>query len=74
MVEQGDIDEFYSITLYPNGNKHFDEVLPEYIERLTEQAKPYVFGCTFEKYISAIAGSPEFEEWKDWLKKRYVVQ
>ena len=73
MVEHGDIDEFYSITLFPNGNTHFCDVLPKYISLLKEDHRRYVFGCTFEKFISAIGGKPAFDEWKQWLKRRYLV-
>ena len=74
MVEYGDIDEFYSITLFPNGNHHFHTVLPQYISLLKDEAKRHVFGCTFAKYISAIDGSSDFQAWKQWLKRRYVIR
>jgi len=74
MVEVGDIDEFYSITLFPDGNKHFHKVLPEYFSLLFDERKKYVRGCTFEKFISAISGSSDFEEWKKWLERRYIVK
>lgn len=74
MIQVGDVDEFYSITLFPNGNTHFHHVIPEYISKLRDEAKPYLIGCTFEKFISAIHGSPEFDEWKEWLNKRYVIK
>ena len=74
MVEHGDIDEFYSVTLYPSGNEHFRMVLPQYISQLANDAKSYVFGCTFEKFISAIGGTPDIEEWREWLERRYVVK
>jgi len=74
MVEHGDIDEFYSVTLFPSGNDHFHMVLPQYISQLTDDAQSHVFGCTFEKFISAIGGTRDFEEWKEWLERRYVVK
>ena len=74
MIQVGDVDEFYSITLFPNRNTHFHHVIPKYISKLRDEAKPYLIGCTFEKFISAIHGSPEFDEWKEWLNKRYVIK
>ena len=74
MVEHGDIDEFYSVTLFPDGNDHFHKVLPQYIAQLTDDAQSHVLGCTFEKFISAIGGTQDFEEWKEWLERRYVVK
>ncbi|MHA1637999.1 MAG: PGN_0703 family putative restriction endonuclease [Candidatus Thorarchaeota archaeon] len=73
MVQHEDIDHFFSITLFPNGNEHFHEVLPRYIALLRDEKKRYVFGCTFEKYIASIAGTSEFTEWRNWLERRYVV-
>jgi hypothetical protein len=55
MVARGDIDQFYSITLFPNGNTHFHHVLPEYRALLKEEARGQVLGCTFETFIKAIA-------------------
>lgn len=74
MVEIGDVDEFFSIALFPNGNHHFHTVLPQYISSLKDEAKSYVIGSTFEKYISAIQGSSDFEEWKNWLDRRYIIK
>ena len=74
MIQVGDVDEFYSITLFPNGNNHFHHVIPEYISKLKDEAKAYLIGCTFEKFISEIQGSPAFDEWKNWLVKRYIIE
>ncbi len=74
MLQHDDIDEFYSITLFPDGNKHFHEVLPRYTAMLKEDAKCFVFGCTFERFISSIGGTSEFDEWKAWLERRYLVK
>lgn len=74
MSQVGDVDEFYSITLFPKGNNHFNHVIPEYISHLKDKAKPYVIGCTFEKFIPAIQGTVEFEEWKHWLDQRYIIK
>ncbi len=73
MVARDEIDEFYSIILFPKGNTHFQDVLPEYISRLKDHSKSSVFGCTFEKFIAAIGGSPEFDQWREWLSRRYLV-
>ncbi|MHA1928582.1 MAG: PGN_0703 family putative restriction endonuclease [Candidatus Thorarchaeota archaeon] len=74
MIEHEDIDKFYSITLFPNGNEHFHEKLPRYTSLLKDDKKQYVFGCTFEKYIASISGTPEFTEWREWLERRYIVK
>lgn len=74
LIQVGDVDEFYSITLFPNGNNHFLHVIPDYVSKLKDEAKQYVIGCTFEQFISAIHGSPEFDEWKEWLNSRYIIE
>jgi len=74
MIQVGDVDEFYSITLFPNGNNHFHHVIPEYNAQLKDESKPYLIGCTFEKFISSIQGSSKFEEWKEWLNRRYIIR
>ena len=73
MIQVGDIDVFYAVTLFPNGNTHFHHVIHEYISHLKDEAKSSVIGCTFEKFISAIQGSPGFEAWKAWLTRRYII-
>lgn len=74
MKQVDDVDEFYSIILFPNGNKHYHNVVSDYIYHLTDEAKPYLIGCTFETFISSIQGTSEFEEWKEWLNKRYIIK
>ncbi len=73
MIHREDIDEFYSITLFPNGNTHFHKELPRYRAMLTDKERDHVFGCTFEKFIASIDGSSDFLAWKEWLEHRYVV-
>lgn len=74
MIQHGDIDEFYSITLFPDGNEHFHNELRNYTALLKDDEKEHVIGCTFEKFISAIGGTPDFDEWKEWLKRRYLFK
>lgn len=73
IIQEGEIDIFYSLTLFPDGNHHFHEYITVYRSLLVKEEQAKVFGCTFEKYISAISGSTDFEIWKAWLKKRYVI-
>ncbi|MFA7174126.1 MAG: hypothetical protein WC340_12095 [Kiritimatiellia bacterium] len=73
MIQRGDVDEFYSVTLFSDGNDHFHKELPRYKSMLAIEARDHVLGCTFEKFIAAIDGSSDFLVWKEWLKRRYVV-
>ncbi|NTW87756.1 MAG: hypothetical protein HGB26_01215 [Desulfobulbaceae bacterium] len=74
MIQRNDLNDFYSITLYPAGNTHFEKVIPYYQSQLTEPSRDKVFGCTYEKYIQAIDGNNDVLRWKSYLKKRYIVQ
>jgi len=70
ICQQNKLDDFYSITLYPAGNLHFQEAIPKYKEQLTEPSK--VLGCTYEQYIAAIDGDNEILKWKQYLSDRYL--
>ena len=73
MVQRSDLDEFYSVTLYPAGNRHFAEVIPQYQALLSEPHRRFVFCCTFEQFFDSIKGNEEVERWKAYLKRRYIV-
>ncbi len=74
MVQRGDKDEFYSVTLYPAGNEHFNHVIPQYKKYLTKEAESTVQGVTFESFIDAIqSDDSEIIQWREFLKRRYIV-
>ena len=74
MIQAGEVEEFYSITLHPAGNLHFGEVIPRYQALLNESDKQAVFACTFERFFESITGNSEVERWKAYLIDRYVVK
>lgn len=68
--------EFKSITLYPEGNKHFTDAIQAYGHYLSPAHKKRVAGLTFEALfdtLSELASSYEYAEWVSWLKRRYIV-
>lgn len=67
------IQRFVSITLYPEGNTHFCKVIPAYQSLLTEAGRATFSACTFERFITAISGSADFDAWRAWLERRYLV-
>lgn len=73
MVQRNEIKNFTSIILFPEGNLHFRQVIPEYQSLLHDSYRSHVFGCTYENFIAAISGDKEIEKWQDYLKKRYLV-
>ena len=73
MCQRGELDTFFSITLYPEGNGHFRSAIPKYQSLLRPDSQGYAFGCTYEDFISAIDGDEEVRRWKEYLRERYVV-
>ena len=74
MCLRNELDDFYSIILYPSGNQHFNKVIPEYQSFLKEPWRQKVFGCSYEQYIQAIEGDEEIMRWKQYLTDRYIVR
>ena len=72
MVERKDVDEFYSITLYPAGNEHFNHEIPVYRRLLRD--KKWVKGITFESFIKTLENYKELSDWKNWLQERYIFE
>ena len=77
MVCKGDIQHFYHIHLYPQGNKHFyNYAIPEYKSLLTECGKATFIDLTYESLfdkMSKIFVSNKQQEWLKYLRKRYIV-
>lgn len=80
MVLNGDLSEFTSLTVFPEGNGHFREdnsnhLWSEYIEKLTEEGKPTLKFMTYESLFSKMRKYLNFQgatEWIDYLKRRYI--
>ena len=76
MINDGDLDIFHHIHLYPKGNTHFDKIaIPNYLELLTDKGKETFTGLTYEglfqlmgKYFS----SSQESDWIEYLKRRYL--
>ena len=71
MIDNKDIDRFYTITIYPEGNDHFNKVLDEYKQMLKEESRIFCKQITYEKYISILKKFNEYNEWAFWLHQRY---
>lgn len=48
MTQSHDLHDFYSVTIYPAGNTHFEKAIPYYQSQLTEPSRDKVIGCTYE--------------------------
>lgn len=69
------VDKFHSITLYPKGNPHFNEVLPAYEQFLTDEGRATFGYITIESLIDLLEQhfpqTQEFQNWIQYLKIRY---
>ncbi len=69
------VEKFHSITLYPKGNPHFNEVLPKYEQFLTNLGRSTFCYITIEALIDLIEHhfpkTTEFQNWITYLKTRY---
>ncbi|MBR5436014.1 MAG: hypothetical protein IK120_04030 [Muribaculaceae bacterium] len=68
-------ERFHSITLYPKGNPHFNEVLPKYEQFLTDEGRSSFGYITIEDLIDLIEQyfpkNKEFQNWINYLRIRY---
>jgi hypothetical protein len=80
MVKNKNLNHFYSMTLYPTGNKHFEMAIPEFQKFVKPEFQQEVFGVTFEDFFDKInlailkLTNPEYKNWADYLVERYVVK
>lgn len=78
MILNGDLCEFTSLTVFPEGNGHFREdshLWSNYLEKLTEEGKPTLKYLTFESLFSKMRKHLKFQgatEWIDYLERRYI--
>ena len=80
MILNGNVCEFTSLTVFPEGNGHFREddknhLWSDYKEKLTEEGKSTLKYLTFENLFSKMRKHLSFQgaaEWIDYLEKRYI--
>lgn len=76
MVQRGDIEQFTSITIYPEANIHFhNDAMPEYEELLSETGKDTFIPLTYEELFNLMDKFLNVENGKEWnmyLKQRYL--
>ena len=75
--QQGEIEHFTSMIIYPSGNSHFSEVVPKYQELLRSDKKGSFRGLPLDSFVEQLrnlGASPELERWIDYLDERYLVR
>ena len=75
MVQNNMLVKFHSITLYPQGNPHFGEVLPIYESFLTDEGRSTFGHITIESLITLLVKyfpkTKEYQNWIHYLRVRY---
>ena len=81
MLQQGKVDYFDSLTLYPSGNVHFHSsdchigVIEAYKELLTDKGKDTFHAITYEAFFQLLRSkysSNKNRLWLDYLEARYI--
>lgn len=76
MLNEGDLEVFHCIHLYPKKNTHFDEIaIPQYIKKLTKKGKTSFISLTFEDLFYLMGkyyNSQQESGWIDYLNARYL--
>jgi hypothetical protein len=68
---------FTSIVLFPAGNNHFQNLVPEYKSFFTPGHEWSFQGISYEDFIQAareFADDPDFMRWLQYLEDRYIVR
>ncbi len=74
------LTEFTSLTVYPKDNGHFSEVWSEYEAKLTPTGLKTFKHITYEELFPLMqeylneARVPYFNEWLDYLNRRYIIR
>lgn len=76
MIDDGDLDFFNHIHLYPQGNTHYEKTaIPQYTKLLSEKGKKSFIGLTYEnlfRLMEKYFTSPQETAWVEYLKRRYL--
>ena len=74
LLALNEIQKFYSVHIYPEGNKYQAKVCDEYINCLSDKGKNTFVPVTFERFVEVadkVFTKPENKNWIDYLKRRY---
>ena len=80
MVLDGSLSEFTSITVYPEGNVHFNKLLwDKYKDKLTVKWARTFKHLTYEELFPGIRECfkegkiKDSDKWIDYLERRYLI-
>ncbi len=75
-AKENKYDEYFSLTLYPQGNVHFVKALTNFNTFLNDKGKNTLKGITYENFITTLINSPSTEKQYNWIKyliERYII-
>lgn len=75
LADSSKFKHFTSVILFPIGNTHFVNTSKEYISLLKVSNNKFL-ALTFEEFFEGLikhSPSPNYTEWIDYLKSRYIV-
>jgi hypothetical protein len=76
LINDVSFKEFTLITLFPEGNIHFQRISMEYKKFIKEEYENRIKFFTYEKYFEILDKyclDIEFKKWIEYLKERYIV-
>ena len=75
LVKPDEYKHFTSLTIFPEGNKHFVETSKKYIDLLVDNDNKFVT-LTYESFLESCnkhCPNKSYEHWISYLTKRYIV-
>lgn len=72
LVDIKELDEFYSIHIYPNGNKYQKQACDNYIKYLSAIGKQSFIPVEFESFTSVAHDIFGNQSWIEYLERRYL--
>ena len=76
IAEKYKFDEYKSVTIYHEGNTHFEKAFKDYQPFLTDEGKKTLADVTYSEFLKVLYEHIKTEQQKSWvkyLKERYDV-
>ena len=77
LKENCDVKHFHFVHLYPQGNTHFNNVIPKYRNLMTDKGNESFKDITYERFFDLLKTyytEDRFQSWHNYLQDRYIVK
>jgi hypothetical protein len=74
LVNIEELDEFYSLHLFPEGNKYQMQACEDYITCLSAEGKEGFIPLTYEEFIAAANDTFNNPKWIKYIENRYLFE